>query len=219
MAKSITTPVSGRLEYIIKCIESVSFFAGSSFTNDAQIQSVCDITHKMLCAAWKTEYCSNIGHPFGNTNFWDAVSKHFQTHSQVKWFRIIENEYVNPTGERGNIYLCFRPANTVIELSFLLTLRDNTDTIATNKTVTMSNTPSNSNAAATPTPIQTPVVEFEYPDSDTGKMKVRYLRVVIAYGDYIKGYELDSPLSKKDGQFKTFSRNRLVRNGVALVSF
>lgn len=68
-------------------------------------------------------------------------------------------------------------------------------------------------------PEKTVVVQFEYPDSDSGKMKVRYLRVVLADADYIKGYELDSPYSKKDGQFKTFSRNRLVQNGVSLLSF
>jgi hypothetical protein len=67
--------------------------------------------------------------------------------------------------------------------------------------------------------VKTPVVEFEYPDSQTGKMKLRYLRVVEANADYIKGYELDSPGSQRDGQFKTFSRNRLVRNGVSLLSF
>lgn len=64
-----------------------------------------------------------------------------------------------------------------------------------------------------------PVVEFEYPDSQTSKMKLRYLRVVEASADYIKGYELDSPASKKDGQFKTFSRTRLTRNSPTLVSF
>ena len=66
---------------------------------------------------------------------------------------------------------------------------------------------------------RTPVVEFEYPDSHTNKMKVRYLRVIEASVDYVKGYELDAPGSKKDGQFKTFSRTRLVRNGVSLISF
>ncbi len=40
-----------------------------------------------------------------------------------------------------------------------------------------------------------------------------------SYKDYIKGYELDAPGSKKEGQFKSFLRNRLVRNGVSLVSF
>ena len=64
-----------------------------------------------------------------------------------------------------------------------------------------------------------PVVQFEYPDSVTGKMKVRYLHLTEADADYIKGYELDHPSSRKDGQFKTFSRNRLVQNGVALISF
>lgn len=66
---------------------------------------------------------------------------------------------------------------------------------------------------------RTPVVEFEYPDSETGKMKLRYLRVVEADADYVKGYELENAHSKKDGQFKTFSRTRLCRNGVSLVSF
>ena len=70
-----------------------------------------------------------------------------------------------------------------------------------------------------PTQTQYPVVEFEYPDSDNGKMKLRYLKVVTADADYIKGYELDTPGSKKDGQFKSFLRNRLARNGVSLVSF
>jgi hypothetical protein len=71
----------------------------------------------------------------------------------------------------------------------------------------------------TPKDERTPVVKFEYPDSTTGKMKVRYLRVVEADGDYVKGYELDNALSKRDGQFKTFSRNRLVTDGVSLVRF
>jgi hypothetical protein len=72
---------------------------------------------------------------------------------------------------------------------------------------------------ATPVQTQYPVVEFEYPDSDSGKMKLRYLKVVSADADYVKGYELDTPGSKKDGQFKSFLRNRLARNGVSLVSF
>lgn len=84
------------------------------------------------------------------------------------------------------------------------------------------------NTATTPTPTKpsqvlgesrTPIVEFEYPDSTTGEMKVRYLRVTEADAHYIKGYELVSPISKTDGQFKTFSRTRLARNGVALVGF
>lgn len=73
--------------------------------------------------------------------------------------------------------------------------------------------------AATPVQTQYPVVEFEYPDSDSGKMKLRYLKVVSADADYVKGYELDTPGSKKEGQFKSFLRNRLARNGVSLVSF
>ena len=64
-----------------------------------------------------------------------------------------------------------------------------------------------------------PIVEFEYPDSTTGKMKIRYLRVVEADSDYVKGYELDNAGSKTKGTYKVFCRNRLVRNGVSLLSF
>lgn len=78
----------------------------------------------------------------------------------------------------------------------------------------------NTNTSPTiPVQVQYPVVEFEYPESETGKMKLRYLKVMSADADYIKGYELDAPGSKKEGQFKSFLRNRLVRNGVSLVSF
>jgi hypothetical protein len=68
-------------------------------------------------------------------------------------------------------------------------------------------------------PDRTPIVEFEYPDSTTGKMKLRYLRVVDADADYVKGYELENPYSKKDGQFKTFLRTKLPRHGVSLIAF
>jgi hypothetical protein len=72
-----------------------------------------------------------------------------------------------------------------------------------------------------PNPVtdRTPVVEFEYPDSSTNHMKLRHVRVVEANADYIKGYELENAYSTKDGTFKSYSRNRIARNGVALVTF
>lgn len=73
------------------------------------------------------------------------------------------------------------------------------------------------NASTVPT--RNPVVEFEYPDSGTNFMKVRYVRVLEANADYIKGYELENPFSAKEGRFKQYSRNRIVRNGVSLVAF
>ena len=70
------------------------------------------------------------------------------------------------------------------------------------------------------TPVQLPVVSFEYPDStNNDRLKVRYVRVVEANSDYVKGYELENALSQKDGKFKQFSTNRIVRNGVSLISF
>lgn len=64
-----------------------------------------------------------------------------------------------------------------------------------------------------------PIVQFEYPDSVTAKMKVRYVRVTEANADYIKGEELAGPNSVRKGVFKAYLRDRMVQNGVALVSF
>lgn len=67
--------------------------------------------------------------------------------------------------------------------------------------------------------IRKPVVEFEYPDSQSNHMRVRFVRVVEASSDYIKGYELENSASLKPGTYKQYSRNRIARNGVALVQF
>ena len=98
------------------------------------------------------------------------------------------------------------------------------DIIPDTMTANTSTTATVVNTTGTPaTPVKTdersPVVEFEYPDSTTGEMKLRYLRVVEANAVHVKGYELVSPVSKIDGQFKTFSRVRLSRYGVHLISF
>ena len=98
------------------------------------------------------------------------------------------------------------------------------DIIPDTMTANTSTTATVVNTTGTPsTPVKTddhsPVVEFEYADSTTGEMKIRYLRVVEADARYVKGYELVSPISKTNGQFKTFSRTKLTRNGVSLVSF
>lgn len=66
---------------------------------------------------------------------------------------------------------------------------------------------------------RTPVVEFDYPDSETSRMKVRHVRVIEANADYVKGYELENAHSTKDGVYKQFLRNRIARNGIALVTF
>jgi hypothetical protein len=75
------------------------------------------------------------------------------------------------------------------------------------------------NLTASPVTDRTPVVEFDYPDSSTNQMKPRFVRVTEANADYIKGYELDNAHSVKEGKFKAFSRNRIARNGVTLVTF
>lgn len=71
----------------------------------------------------------------------------------------------------------------------------------------------------TNTTVRLPVVEFDYPASDTNKMRTRYVKVAEATPDYIKGNELDFPGSSKEGPFKCFLRNRIARLGVSLVSF
>lgn len=67
--------------------------------------------------------------------------------------------------------------------------------------------------------ITMPVVMFEYPDSTTNHMKQRFVRVVEANSDYIKGFELENAFSTKDGKYKQYSRNRIAQYGVSLISF
>lgn len=65
-----------------------------------------------------------------------------------------------------------------------------------------------------------PQVEFEYPDSESGLLKVRYVRVVEVGNDYVKGYELPHPhATTEPGKFKTFRMAKIARFGVVLTSF
>lgn len=75
------------------------------------------------------------------------------------------------------------------------------------------------NAISQSVPTRVPVVEFEYPDSESNRMKLRFVRVTQADSDYIKGYELENAFSTKEGKFKQYCRTRIARNGVALVTF
>jgi len=70
-----------------------------------------------------------------------------------------------------------------------------------------------------PTVARFPVVRFDYPDSTTDRMRERFLLVVEANADYIKGNELESAASKKIGPYKAFLRNRIAQNGVSLCTF
>lgn len=60
---------------------------------------------------------------------------------------------------------------------------------------------------------QLPLVEFEYPDSETCHQKLRYVRVLSMDDKYIQGYEVYTE------QFKKYCLSRIVRNGVHLVQF
>jgi hypothetical protein len=64
-----------------------------------------------------------------------------------------------------------------------------------------------------------PVVQFEYPDSNTNSMKLRYVRVTEANKDYVKGYELPTGTSEARGKFKQYSKKRITSNGVSLIKF
>lgn len=65
-----------------------------------------------------------------------------------------------------------------------------------------------------------PQVEFEYPDSENGLLKVRYVKVVEVGHAYVKGYELPHPLATTEsGKFKTYRMAKIARNGVVLSHF
>jgi len=65
-----------------------------------------------------------------------------------------------------------------------------------------------------------PIVEFEYPDSESGLLRVRTVKVVELNSAYISGYELPHPLATVEvGKFKTFRLARIAHDGVVLRSF
>lgn len=64
-----------------------------------------------------------------------------------------------------------------------------------------------------------PVISFDYPYSETGEMKLRYVRVTSANATHIYGYELVTPISKEEGEPKTYSRVRMARHDGILISF
>ena len=66
-----------------------------------------------------------------------------------------------------------------------------------------------------------PLVRFEYPDSETDYLRIRYVRVVSMNGSHVKGYEFVTynPSDTDPGKFKSYLLSKIVRHGVSLVGF
>lgn len=65
-----------------------------------------------------------------------------------------------------------------------------------------------------------PRVEFEYPDSETGLLKVRHVRVTNLDSSYLTGFELPNPHATVElGKFKKFKLSKITRDGIVLRSF
>lgn len=60
-----------------------------------------------------------------------------------------------------------------------------------------------------------PLVQFEYPDSETNHQKLRFVRVLTLDNNHLTGYEFAGGPVK----FKKYSRNRIVKNGIHLIEF
>lgn len=66
----------------------------------------------------------------------------------------------------------------------------------------------------------TPRVEFEYPDTETGLLKVRHVRVTNLDSNYISGFELPNPHATVElGKFKKFKLSKITRDGIVLRAF
>lgn len=64
-----------------------------------------------------------------------------------------------------------------------------------------------------------PLVEFEYPDSDTNHQKIRYVRVLTLDNAHITGYELPHAHATDTGKYKKYCLSRIVRKGIHMLSF
>lgn len=66
-----------------------------------------------------------------------------------------------------------------------------------------------------------PLVTFEYPDSETDYLRVRFVRVVSMGRTHVKGYEFTTeiPSVTDEGKFKTYLLAKIATDGVALIEF
>lgn len=65
-----------------------------------------------------------------------------------------------------------------------------------------------------------PMVEFDYPDSKTGKMRCRIVEVDEMTDDLIKGYEYETLwMGKIEKKYKQYRRNRIAFNGIVLIDY
>lgn len=72
----------------------------------------------------------------------------------------------------------------------------------------------------TKTNVNVPRVEFEYPDSETGLLKVRHVRVTVLDSNYLSGFELPNPHATVElGKFKRFKLSKITRDGIVLRAF
>jgi hypothetical protein len=66
-----------------------------------------------------------------------------------------------------------------------------------------------------------PLVEFEYPDSETDYLRERYVRVESLDQTHLKGHEFitPNPSNSDEGKFKSYLLSKIVKGGVHLVQF
>lgn len=64
-----------------------------------------------------------------------------------------------------------------------------------------------------------PLVEFEYPNSETNHQQVRFVRVIAKDKNYLTGYELTHEHATDSGKYKKYCLSRIVRKGIHLLSF
>lgn len=66
-----------------------------------------------------------------------------------------------------------------------------------------------------------PLVVFEYPDSETGYLRKRYVRVEKLDLTHLKGHEFNvaNPSSSDEGKFKTYLLAKIAKGSINLLSF
>lgn len=66
-----------------------------------------------------------------------------------------------------------------------------------------------------------PLVEFEYPDSETDYLRTRYVRVESLDHTHLKGHEFTvrDPSDSDEGKYKSYLLAKIVRGGISLLEF
>ncbi len=105
-----------RTDYVVRCISSAMFLAGSC-RDEVQKSAILNRAHTMLDDAWKVEYRSYVQDyelkQAQIREFWSRVHTELESPRLVYRFLAVFDQTVNPPGTEGRVWLSIQPTSCV----------------------------------------------------------------------------------------------------------